>query len=96
MDIDQLYKDAVDAELDLLARMTPCQLMQLQPAIKTVHSSSVEVEIAYTIADYGDSRNIGVTATRKLLVGHRKYSGGIVVQLGSRRMTEQEAAERYD
>ena len=77
MTTDKHFQEVVELEL---ARMVPCELMKLQPQTKKVNSGGTEVEITYHILDLGDTRHIGVLASRDLLVGYQKYSAGITVQ----------------
>ena len=96
MRIDHTYQKAVDLEIDKLCRLSPCELMALKPLSKTVTIDGIDIPISYHIMDLGEKRNIGVLSERSLMVGVRKFSSGIEVELKAVRMSDHDAANLYD
>ncbi|MGK5060369.1 hypothetical protein ACQ4WY_25885 [Janthinobacterium sp. LB2P49] len=96
--LDAIYQNAVDLEVDHLARLSPCELMQIQPKSWKVDTEQSVVELAYLIFDGGDHRHIAVMAERPALLGfaRRKFAGALKVQLSSERLSSSELAALYD
>ena len=96
--LDAIYQNAVDIEIDNLARLSPCELMQIQPKCWKVDTVQGVVELAYLIFDGGDHRRIAVVTERSVLLGfaRRKFAAALKVQLRSERLTSYEVATLYD
>ena len=94
--IDQNYQNAVDLEIDSLARLSSCELMNLTNHEKIISIGKDRIKINFLIQDFGDIRHIGVIASQKLLVGTRNFAAGITIELNSKRMSKKEVAELYD
>jgi hypothetical protein len=96
--LDPIYQATVDLELDRLARLSPCELMQLKPKRWKVDTEQGHVELAYSIFDGGDHRRIAVMAERPVLLGlaKRKFAGALKVQLSCERLPSYEVADLYD
>lgn len=95
--LDTIYQNAVDLEIDRLARFSPCELMQIQPKTWKVHTALGFVELSYLIFDGGDHRLIAVVTDRLVLgFARRKFASALRVQLSSERMSNFEVADLYD
>lgn len=96
--LDAIYQETVDLELDRLARLSPCELMQLKPKSWKVDTEQGLVEVVYSIFDGGDHRRIAVMAERPVLLGFakRKFVGALKVRLGCERLSSYEVADLYD
>lgn len=96
--LDAIYQDTVDREVDRLARLALCELMQLQPKSWKVDTEQGLIELAYLIFDGGDHRHIAVMASRPVLLGFasRKFAGALKVQLRCDRLSSYEVADLYD
>ena len=96
--LDAIYQRTVDLEVDRLARLSPCELMQIHPKRWAVDTEQGVVELGYLISDGTDHRRIVVMAERTVLLGFakRKFVGGLNVQLSTERLSSQEAAALYD
>lgn len=94
---DEIFEKAVETEVDRLSRSSPCELMQLEPHEKQVDVEDCKVDLTILIQDFGDRREIGVVATKRLVLGAcRKFSRGLSLQLKARRLANDEAASLYD
>lgn len=96
--LDAIYQNAVDLEIDSLARLSPCELMQIQPKSWKVDTVRGVFEMAYLIFDGGDHRRIAVVTERSVLLGfaRRKFAAALKVQLRSERLSSYEVAFLYD
>lgn len=96
--LDAIYQNAVDLEIDSLARLSPCELMQIQPKSWKVDTVQGVIELAYLIFDGGDNRRIAVVTERPVLLGFakRKFVSALKVQLSSERLSSFEVAALYD
>ncbi len=96
--LDSIYQATVELEVDRLSRLSPCELMQLEPKSWKVETAQDLVELAYSIFDGGDHRLIAVMAERPVLLGlaKRKFAGALKVQLGCERLSSYEVATLYD
>jgi len=96
--LDAIYQNAVDVVVDRLARLSPCELMQIQSKSWKVDTEQGVIELAYLIFDGSDHRRIAVMAERPVLLGfaRRKFVGALKVQLSSERMSNHEVAALYD
>jgi len=79
-----------------LARLPECELMQLVNDERIVIKNGFEIPLFITVFDFGDKRHIGIVATRKLSLGHRKFVNGIIVSCSMTRMSKNQAVELYD
>jgi hypothetical protein len=95
--LDAIYQNAVDQEIDRLARLTPCELMQVQPKSWKVDTALGVVKLTCVILDGGDHRRIAVLAER-LLPGfaRRKFANALKVRLSCERLSSDEVADLYD
>lgn len=94
---DEIFEKAVETEIDRLARSSPCDLMQLESHEKQVDVEDYKVDVTVLIQDFGDRREIGVLATKRLVLGAcKKFSRGLSLQLKARRLANDEAASLYD
>lgn len=96
--LDSVFQDAVDQEIDRLARLSPCELMQLAPRRWSVETAAGPVNLQYKIDDLGDVRHIAVLADRPVLLGiaRRRFAGGLKVELRMTRMSDLEVVDLYD
>jgi hypothetical protein len=96
--LEVIYQNAVNLEVDRLARLSPCELMLIQPKSWKVDTGQGVAELAYLIFDGGDHRRIAVMAERPVLLGfaRRKFAGALKVQLSSERLSSYEIAALYD
>lgn len=96
--LDTLYQNAVDQEVDRLARLSPVELMHLQPKSWQVTTELEVVTLTVFICDGSDHRRIAVVAGRDgfLGFGRRTFVGALRVQLSSERLSSEEAASLYD
>jgi hypothetical protein len=78
-ELDATYQNAVDQEVDRLARLSPCELMQLKAERWKLTIELGMVELAHQIFDDGNLRRIAVVAERPLLLGFgkRKFAGAL-------------------
>jgi hypothetical protein len=96
--LDAIYQEAVDLEVDRLARLAPCELMQLKPKGWKVNTEQGPIELTYFIFDGEDHRRIAVMASRPALFGFacKKFAGALKVQLRCERLSSDEVADLYD
>lgn len=96
--LDTIYQNAVDLEIDRLARLSPLELMQLNPRSWKVDAEHCLVELAYLILDGDDHRRIAVVAERPFLLGlaKRKFVSALKVQMSCERLSSYEVADVYD
>jgi hypothetical protein len=96
--LDAVYQETVDLEVDRLARLSPCELMQLHPKCWTVDTGQGVVELAYLISEGSDHRRIAVVAERPVLLGFakRKFAGALKVQMSTERLSSHQVADLYD
>lgn len=95
---DTIYQAAVDVEVDRLARLTPCELMQLEPESREVNTAEGRIQLTRLIFDGGDHRRIAVVVERPVLLGvaKRKFAGALDVQLRCERLSSDEIGDLYD
>lgn len=88
----------VSREVDRLARLSPCELMQLTQIGVDVTVADKAAKLFHRIADFGDTRQIGVILLfpSKLGFGGWQFRGGVRVHLRSERISDDEAAELFD
>lgn len=93
-----IYQNVVDQEADRLARLTPCDLTQIQSKRWKVNIEQGVAELGYLIYDGGDHRWIAVTAERPVPLGfaRRKFAGALKVQLSTERLSSYEVADLYN
>lgn len=98
MSPDSLYQDAVDREIDRLARLSACELMRLEPKSWKVETEFGAMELTCMIHDWGEVRHIAVLADKPVLLGlaRKRFVAGIKVTLSYERMSDAEAADLYD
>jgi hypothetical protein len=96
--LDAIYQNAVDLEIDRLARLSPFELMQLHPESWKVNTEHGIIELAYLILDGDDHRRIAVVAERPVLLGFAKikFAGALKVQMSCERLPSYEVADLYD
>lgn len=90
--------DFVSREVDRLARLQPCELMQLERKSEELTVAGKAAKLFHSVADFGDHRCIGVILEIPgiLRVGERQFQGGVKVELRSQRMSDVEAAELFN
>jgi hypothetical protein len=95
---DAIFQRTVDLEVDRLARLSPCELMQIHPKRWAVDTAQGVVELVYPISDDTDRRRIVVMAERPVLLGFakRKFVGALNVRSSAERLSSYEAAALYD
>jgi hypothetical protein len=95
--LDIIYQNAVDREVDRLARCSPCELMQLQPQNWSVDTEQGSIELARSIHDGGDFRQIAIVAERPVMLGFAKrtFAGALKVKLSCERLSTDEVADLY-
>jgi len=88
----------VSKEVDRLARLSPCELMQLTQKGVEVTVADKAAKLFHHIVDFGDTRRIGVILLfpSKLGFGGWQFRGGVRVHLRSERISGAEAAELFD
>jgi len=71
--------DFVSREVDRLARLSPCELIQLVRKSEDITVGGRAAKIFHTVADFDDSRCIGAVllVPGMLGFGQRKFQGGI-------------------
>lgn len=96
--LDSICQDAVDQEIDRLARLSPCELMQLTPENRRVDTKLGPAELTYLIFDGGDFRHIAVMIERSNMFGltKRKFTSALKVKLSFERLSTYEVADLYD
>ena len=92
---DEVYQKAVDLEIDRISRLNACDLMKVEEGERNIEISGHQITVYFDVKDWGDTRHIGVLATKKLFIGYRKFYAGMLVELESRRITDKEASELY-
>ena len=93
---DADFQGAVDLEADRLLRLTPCELMQIRSGVVSVPFNGQMIDVSLNVRDLGCERHIGVLARRNLIIGHRKFSRGIRIELELKNMTSEETESLYD
>ncbi len=91
-----LFQKAVESIEDRFTRLSPCELMVMQPheIIELIHG--VEMKVNILITDLNCERNIGIVASKKIIIGERKFIKGIKIKLSMNRMDEKETLGLYD
>eukprot|EP01034_Spumella_vulgaris_P040851 gene40851-biopygen34690 len=90
--------DLVSQEVDRLARLTPCDLMQLTCSSAEVSVAGIDARLVRRVADFGSTRHLGVVLLIPGILGfgERRFQGGIKVELLSQRMSDLEAVDLLD
>jgi hypothetical protein len=96
--LDIIYQNAVTQEIDRLARLSPCDLMQLEPRSWKVETELVPIELTCKIFDGGDQRLIAILAERPVMLGlaARKFADALEVKLSCERLSSLQVADFYD
>ena len=77
-------------------RLTPCELMKIRSGLVSVPFNGQVIDVSLNVRDLGDERHIGVLAQRNLVIGHRKFSREIRIELELKGMTSEETGSLYD
>ena len=95
--LDAIYQNAVENEIDRLARFSPCELMQLKSDSWSVDTEQGTIQLVCSIHEDGDVRQIAVVAERPVVLGfaRRTYAGALRIKLSCKRLSSDEVAELY-
>ncbi|THC46309.1 hypothetical protein C2862_03625 [Massilia sp. Mn16-1_5] len=95
---DSIYQDAVDSEIDRLARLSPCELMRIEPLSWKLDTECGPVELHCVISDQSDVRHIVVMSERPLMLGmaRRRFVAAVEVKLSAERMSNACVSDLYD